>query len=62
MIRQGRGSTHLKHDCGWHLQRQPDGTYTWISPAGQTYDKPPDELPRDTTLETQPPDDDPPPF
>jgi hypothetical protein len=52
---------HLKHDCGWQLHRAPDGTYTWTSPTGQTYDKPPDELPRDTTLETRP-DDDPPPF
>ncbi|HEY2273277.1 MAG TPA: HNH endonuclease signature motif containing protein, partial [Jatrophihabitantaceae bacterium] len=52
---------HLKHDCGWNVERNPDGTYTWTSPTGQTYDKPPDELPKDTTLETQL-GDDPPPF
>ncbi|HEY2272493.1 MAG TPA: HNH endonuclease signature motif containing protein, partial [Jatrophihabitantaceae bacterium] len=53
---------HLKHDCGWNIDRQPDGTYRWVSPSGQTYDKPPDQLPRDTTLDAQPPPDDPPPF
>jgi hypothetical protein len=52
---------HLKHDCGWTVQRAPDRSYQWISPTGQTYDKPPDELPKDTTLEVLP-DDDPPPF
>jgi hypothetical protein len=48
----------LKHDCGWNVERAPDGTYRWVSPSGQTYDKPPDELPRDTTLDAE----DPPPF
>jgi hypothetical protein len=43
------------------VQRAPDRSYQWISPTGQTYDKPPDELPKDTTLEVLP-DDDPPPF
>jgi hypothetical protein len=52
---------HLKHDCGWTVQRQPDGTYRWVSPSGQSVDKPPDQLPEDTTLQARP-DDDPPPF
>ena len=45
---------HLKHESGWTVQRLPDGTTRWRSPTGHTYDKPPDELPRDTT--TDPPD------
>jgi hypothetical protein len=44
---------HLKHDCGWTLRRQSDGTYVWGSPIGRTYEKPPDELPKDTTLENR---------
>jgi hypothetical protein len=46
---------HLKHEAGWHLIRQPDGTTTWTSPTGRTYtDPPPDHIPRDTT--TDPPE------
>ena len=45
---------HLKHESGWTVQRLPDGTTRWRSPTGHTYDKPPDELPSDTTVD--PPD------
>ena len=45
---------HLKHESGWTVHRLPDGTTRWRSPSGHTYDKPPDQLPRDTT--TDPPD------
>ncbi|HVE98484.1 MAG TPA: hypothetical protein VNA12_04820, partial [Mycobacteriales bacterium] len=31
----------LRHDGGWRVTRQPDGTATWTSPAGHTYRKPP---------------------
>ena len=57
---QCRRHHHLKHDCGWHLHRQPDGTYRWISPTGHTYDKPPDPRPEDHTRPKLEPDDDPP--
>lgn len=40
---------HLKHETGWKVQHQPDGTTTWTSPTGNTYTRPPDELPADTT-------------
>jgi hypothetical protein len=43
---------HLKHDGGWRLWRLPDGTVRWRTPTGQTYDKPPEPLPRDTTTAT----------
>ena len=63
---------HLKHETNWHVQRLPDGTTRWTSPTGHTYDRPPHELPRDTTRnDPSPPPhvssatepiDDPPPF
>ncbi len=38
----GCGRDHpLRHEGGWKLARQPDGTTTWTSPAGHTYLKPP---------------------
>ena len=40
---------HLKHEAGWSVRREPDGTTTWTSPTGHTYTRPPDELPTDTT-------------
>ncbi len=27
---------HLKHQPGWHLTRNPDGSYTWTTPTGHT--------------------------
>ncbi|HKC29273.1 MAG TPA: hypothetical protein VKB75_14765, partial [Jatrophihabitans sp.] len=50
---------HLKHEAGWSVEREIDGSTTWISPSNRSYVKPPEELPRDTTIH---PDDDPPPF
>lgn len=41
---------HLKHDAGWSVHREPDGTTVWTSPTGNTYARPPDELPPDTTF------------
>jgi hypothetical protein len=29
---------HLKHEAGWSVRRSTDGTTTWISPTGRTYD------------------------
>ena len=49
---------HLKHETGWTVSRNHDGTTTWRSPSGHTYTRPPDPLPIDTTS-TAP---DPPPF
>jgi hypothetical protein len=40
---------HLKHETGWTVSHDPDGTTTWTSPTGHTYTRPPDELPIDTT-------------
>ena len=40
---------HLKHEAGWTVKREPDGTTVWTSPTGHTYARPPDELPIDTT-------------
>jgi hypothetical protein len=55
---------HLKHEAGWRPVKEPDGTTTWTSPSGQTYARPPDQLPRDSTGEpmTEPTADDDPPF
>jgi hypothetical protein len=32
---------HAKHDAGWHVTRQPDGTSTWTSPTRHHYLVPP---------------------
>jgi hypothetical protein len=40
---------HCKHEAGWSVRREPDGTTLWTSPTGHTYTRPPDELPIDTT-------------
>jgi hypothetical protein len=41
---------HLKHEAGWTVTRQPDGSYLWTTPTGRTYRKPPEHhLPTDTT-------------
>jgi hypothetical protein len=40
---------HLKHEAGWTVHRQRDGTTIWTSPAGRQYRRPPDDLPTDTT-------------
>ena len=57
---------HLKHDCGWHDERLPDGTFRWTTPTRRTYDKPPETYPIDQTrpkIEPPEPDEDePPPF
>jgi hypothetical protein len=48
---------HLKHDCGWQVERDPDGTTRWRTPTGRIYDKPPDQLPTDATrpkIESEP--------
>ena len=38
----GCGRDHpLRHEGGWKLAREPDGTASWTSPAGHTYRKPP---------------------
>ncbi|HEV7203412.1 MAG TPA: hypothetical protein VGN18_02315 [Jatrophihabitans sp.] len=36
--------------AGWSAHRTPDGVTHWTSPTGRRFDKPPDELPIDTTL------------
>ncbi|MGH8859944.1 MAG: HNH endonuclease signature motif containing protein [Jatrophihabitantaceae bacterium] len=51
---------HLKHDAGWNVHRHPDGTISWTSPHGRTYDKPPETYPIDTTGSTVSTDADPP--
>jgi hypothetical protein len=33
---------HAKHDAGWQVTRQRDGTSTWTGPTGHTYARPPD--------------------
>jgi hypothetical protein len=38
----------LKHEAGWTVTRELDGTTLWKSPTGHTYARPPDELPIDT--------------
>ncbi|MDT4951450.1 MAG: hypothetical protein QOJ37_4045, partial [Pseudonocardiales bacterium] len=35
----------LKHEAGWTVSRQPNGTTEWISPTGRRHEKPPDDLP-----------------
>jgi hypothetical protein len=45
---------HVKHEAGWSVRHEPDGTVTWTSPTGHTYTRPPDEIPIDTT--SDPPD------
>lgn len=41
---------HLKHEAGWQVRRLADGTTRWQSPTGRTYDRPPDEIPKDATV------------
>jgi uncharacterized protein DUF222/HNH endonuclease len=54
---------HLKHETRWKVRRDPDGVTVWNSPTGNTYARPPDELPVDTTsLAAESEADDPPPF
>jgi hypothetical protein len=31
----------LKHDGGWHLEQPTPGRFTWTSPTGHRYDRPP---------------------
>jgi hypothetical protein len=41
---------HLKHEAGWQVRRENDGTTIWTSPTGRSYRRPPDdELPIDST-------------
>jgi hypothetical protein len=37
----------LKHEAGWQLERRPDTTVVWISPAGTLYQLPPPKIPPD---------------
>jgi hypothetical protein len=48
---------HAKHDAGWHVTRDPDGTTRWRSPAGQSYDVDTATYPSDatTTIDPDPP-------
>ena len=36
---------HLKHDAGWQVERDPDGSTSWTSPAGRRYVEPPQPWP-----------------
>ncbi len=53
----------LKHEAGWKLDRQAEGSYHWTSPRGHHYQSQPPDLPVDTSpthiAEGNP---DPPPF
>ncbi len=53
----------LKHEAGWKLDRQAEGSYHWTSPTRHTYQSQPPDQPHDAsrthTAETDP---DPPPF
>lgn len=44
---------HVKHEAGWTVHREPDGTTIWSSPTGHRYARPPEDLPIDST--TDPP-------
>ncbi len=53
----------LKHETGWTLHRQTNGTYHWTSPTTHHYETRPPDLPRDTSsTHTGEDDPDPPPF
>ena len=45
---------HLKHDAGWRVKREPDGTTTWTTPTGHTYNKPTATYPIDHTAADPP--------
>lgn len=34
---------HMKHEAGWSVQRESNGTTDWTSPTGRRYAKPPDD-------------------
>lgn len=42
---------HLKHEAGWSVSRLPNGVTRWTAPTGRVHDKPPDDLPIDTTMD-----------
>jgi hypothetical protein len=59
----------MKHQSGWQIHRDEDGTYAWTSPTKHTYHYRPPEQPvpepaalEPAALEPPPPDEDPPPF
>ncbi len=53
----------LKHESGWTLDRQTNGSYRWTSPTRHRYETRPPHLPVDTTpTHTAEADPDPPPF
>ncbi len=52
-----------KHEAGWRLDRQAEGSYRWTSPTTHTYESQPPHLPIDTSpTHTAERDPDPPPF
>jgi len=61
LIAESSRAHHLKHDAGWTTERHPDGTVTWTTPTGRSYDKPLDPYPVDQTRPKLD-DDEPPPF
>ena len=74
MIIDVEGGTHsdcmriLRHEAGWQVHREPDGTSWWISPTGRRYPKPPNrheaevELSEHRQMTDASNDPDPPPF
>ena len=44
-----------KHQVGWRVRRESDGTNTWISPTKHRYRSRPPDLPAATNLNGQPP-------
>lgn len=44
-----------KHQAGWHVERGPDGTHTWISATKHRYRSRPPELPAGSNLSGRPP-------
>jgi hypothetical protein len=54
----------MKHQSGWQIRRDEDGTYAWTSPTKHTYRYRPPELPVPEPPALEPPaaDEDPPPF
>ena len=40
---------HLRHDAGWRVDGDPEGTLSWVTPTGHTYDASIGRHPIDTT-------------
>ena len=45
----------LKHQAGWKLDRQAEGSYHWTSPTTHHYRSQPPDQPHDTTTDPDPP-------